>query len=85
MKRRCARIEQTGTSNDYRKRGISAAYCDYLDRFPTSDSFDEYARSAWLDPERHLRRSGLWRTYCCDRDGTPLPIRILRFDNIAAD
>ena len=29
-------------------RGFSAAYCDYLDRFLTFDSFDQYARSVWL-------------------------------------
>jgi hypothetical protein len=69
-------------AKDRNRRGFSTTYCDYLDRFLTFKSFDEYAREAWLKPERHLRRGGLWWTYCCDLGGTVLPIQMLRFDNL---
>jgi len=68
-----------------KRRGFSKQYCEYLDRFLTYKSFDEYATDAWLNPSRHLRPGGLWQTYCCDQDGTPLPVRVLRFDNLASD
>jgi hypothetical protein len=70
---------------DPNRRGYSAEYCDYLDRFLTYTSFGQYAREAWLRPDRHLRRGGLWHTYCCDESGQPLPVRPLRYDNLASD
>jgi len=70
-------------AKDHNRRGFSATYCDYLDCFLTYKSFDEYAREAWLG--QHLRLGGLWQTYCCDLDATSLPIRILRFDELASD
>jgi hypothetical protein len=72
-------------AKDRNRRGFSATYCDYLDRFQTFKSFDEYARKAWLDPDRHLRHGGLWQTYCCDLDGKHLPVKILRFDRLVED
>lgn len=32
-----------------------------------------------------ITRGGFWHTCCCDFDGTPLPVRMLRFDDLAAD
>jgi hypothetical protein len=68
-----------------KRRGFSKQYCEYLDRFLTYKSFDEYARDAWLNPDRHLRPGGLWQTYCSDRVGTALPVRVLRFDDMPAE
>ena len=44
-----------------KRRGFSKQYCEYLDRFLTYKSCDEYARDAWLNPDRHLRHGGLWQ------------------------
>lgn len=70
---------------DPSRRGMSSEYCDYLTRVARYATVDEYAREEWLRPDRHLRRGGLWHTYCEDTDGTPLPIRALRFDQLESD
>lgn len=65
------------------RQSYSAAYCEYLDRFLRYGSFADYARNEWINPHRHLLPGGLWRTYCCDHDGAPMPVRVLRFDQLA--
>ena len=46
----------------------------------------KYVRTQWIaDIDFNVKRGGFWHTYCCDWDGTPLPVRMLRFDDLAAD
>jgi hypothetical protein len=61
-------------------------YRSYLETTLTCRDFEEYARTQWIaDNDFNIKRGGFWHTYCCDWDGTPLPVRMLRFDNLAAD
>jgi hypothetical protein len=58
----------------------------YLETTLACRDFEEYARIKWIaDNDVGIKRGGFWHTYCCDWDGTPLPVRMLRFDNLAAD
>jgi hypothetical protein len=49
-------------------------------------NFEDYARTQWIaDNDFNIKRGGFWHTYGCDWDGAPLPVRMLRFDNLAED
>ena len=61
-------------------------YRTYLETALACRDFEEYARTQWIaDNDFNIKRGGFWHTYCCDWDGTPLPVRMLRFDNLAVD
>jgi hypothetical protein len=62
------------------------AYRTYLETTLACQTFEEYTRTHWIaDNDFNIRRGGFWHTYCCDREGNPLPVKMLRFDHLTAD
>lgn len=62
------------------------AYRRYLQRSLTYDSVEDYAKENWIgDDDFNIKQGGFFFTYCCDSDGDPLPIRILRFERLCED
>lgn len=65
---------------------FDGAYRTYLETTLACQNFEEYARTQWIaDNDFNIRRGGFWHTYCCDREGKPLPVKMLRFDHLDAD
>lgn len=63
-----------------------APYRTYLKTTLACRDFEEYARTQWIaDNDFNIKCGGFWHTYCCDWDGTPLPVRMLRFDRLQED
>jgi hypothetical protein len=78
---RTMQIAKAGNLDRFKK-----PYRTYLETTLACRDFEEYARTKWIaDNDVGIKRGGFWHTYCCDWDGTPLPVRVLRFDNLAAD
>jgi len=59
-------------------------YRDYLRRAIKYKNLGEYARDNWIaDNDYSIKRGGFYYSYCTD-NGDPLPVRVLRFENLKA-